>query len=124
MSLTVCLRQERYICYGKPCLENLKRNDKIVFHQNITHNLNKMAEAVSEKFYKAIWRPEEISCKQAKDIIEIIKSGLMLLTLNPTKFKKLDPENGWGSYDGFLPWIASYLDACEKYPEAIIKVSR
>ena len=42
----------------------------------------------------------------------------------PQHYKKFDAENGWGTYDVFVPWIQDYLDACIQYPHAIIEISR
>ena len=94
--------------------------------------------------YEALWRPHrlidgynipekdhnaehEFEDKQeirAKDIIPYIKEGLSKLRDNPNKFKKFNPENGWGSYEGLLNFTQNYLDACEENPESIVKVWR
>ena len=93
-----------------------------VFDANITHNLNKMADAAG--IYEACWRPEEIGAIKASDIIPILEKGFEDMKARPEHFKKFDSENGWGTYKDFLPWVESYLDACRKYPDAIIEVSR
>lgn len=41
----------------------------------------------------------------------------------PERFKKFGSPNGWGTYEHFLPWVESYLKACEEYPDATIEVS-
>ena len=38
--------------------EKIDGVDRLVFEANVTHNLNRMAEAAG--FYKEVWRPEEI----------------------------------------------------------------
>lgn len=43
---------------------------------------------------------------------------------DPSRFIKLNPVNGYGSYQHFVPWIERYLEACYKYPDADIEVSR
>jgi hypothetical protein len=42
----------------------------------------------------------------------------------PQRFIALNPENGWGSYSDFLPWIERYIMACEEFPEAEVSVWR
>lgn len=42
----------------------------------------------------------------------------------PDKFKKLNPANGWGDYDGLLAFVAAYLEACMEHPDATVRVSR
>lgn len=93
-----------------------------VFDANITHNLNKMADAAG--IYEACWRPEEIGATKASDIIPILEKGFEDMKARPEHFKKFDSDNGWGTYKDFLPWIESYLNACREYPDAIIEVSR
>lgn len=45
-----------------------------VYWANITHNLNKMAEAAG--IYHALWHPELIPATTANEIIPILESGL------------------------------------------------
>lgn len=94
----------------------------IVFHANITHNLGMMASAAG--IYQYLWRPEEIGITKARQLIEPLKKGLSILKREPDTFKKLNPENGWGTYDGFVPWIQRYIDACIEYPDAMVSVDR
>jgi hypothetical protein len=93
-----------------------------VFDANITHNLNKMAAAAG--IYEACWRPEEIGATKASDIIPILEKGFEDMKARPEHYKQFDSPNGWGLYIHFLPWVESYLNACRKYPDAIIEVSR
>ena len=93
-----------------------------VFNYNITHNLNKMAEEAG--IYKHLWRPEEIGITNAEQLIEPLEAGLALLKNKPTYFRKFNPENGWGSYEGLVEFVTKYLEACKENPDAEIGVSR
>ena len=93
-----------------------------VFEANITHNLNEMAEEAG--IYKHLWMPEELKIKEAHELIEPLTKALDDMKANPEHYKKFDPENGWGSYDGFIPWIEKYIKACKEHPEAQISISR
>ena len=122
-----------------------------VFDANITHNLGKMAGEAG--IYEALWRPAEMDPERkariqaqakagnyhgpdgayaieaevvtyARDLIEPLRAGLALLRADPERFEKHNPENGWGSYRDFVPWVARYLQACEEYPDAEVRVSR
>ena len=114
---------------------------EIVFDYNITHNLTEMANACG--LYEALWRPhllksnwietedynkeyqfEEDNPSIASEIIPKLKVGIAELKSNPEKYKKFNPENGWGSYEGLLSFAEKYLQACEEYPNSIIGVSR
>lgn len=103
-------------------IEENEFETECVFDANITHNLNKMADAAG--IYEACWRPEEIGATKASDIIQILEKGFEDMKARPEHFKKFDSENGWGTYKDFLLWVESYLNACREYPDAIIEVSR
>ena len=92
------------------------------FSGNITHNLGRMAEEAG--IYEALWRPEEINAKYAKDIIPLLKKGLSLLKKKRRHFEKFNSPNGWGMYEHFVPFVEKYLDACIEEPYATIYVSR
>jgi len=93
-----------------------------VFEYNITHNLNKMAEEAG--IYYALWRPDEIGITTAEQLIPLLEGGLASLRKDPEHFKKLNPENGWGTYDGLVQFAERYLDACKANPDAKVSISR
>lgn len=96
--------------------------DGEVYSANITHNLNRMAEAAG--IYEACWRPEEIGVTKAGELIPRLRDGLAKLRSDPARFRAYDASNGWGTYEDFVPWVAEYLAACEDHPEATVSVSR
>ena len=100
----------------------LKVKGETVFNSNITHNLGAMAGACG--VYYACWRPEEINCKRARHILPMLQDGVNVLKKDKEHYKRFDCANGWGTYGDFLPWLEEYRDACEKYPDAKIRVSR
>ncbi|MDR2627481.1 MAG: hypothetical protein LBC40_05565 [Dysgonamonadaceae bacterium] len=89
---------------------------------NITHNLNKMAEAVG--LYEVLWRPEEIGITIASQMIDPLEKGLKELEANPDKYKAYNPPNGWGNYEGFVSFCNSVLQKCREYPDAVIEAAR
>lgn len=93
-----------------------------VFSANITHNLAEMAREAG--MYEALWRPDEIACVRAKEIEAFVAAGLADMVRRPTHYEQFDAQNGWGLYRDFLPWVAKYLEAIRKYPEAVIWISR
>ena len=97
-------------------------DDETVYSANITHNLNKMADDAG--VYKHLWRPDEIGITKAAELIEPLRAGLELLKNDPSRFKKFNPENGWGTYEGLVAFVEKYLAACEEYPAATVRVSR
>ena len=105
-----------------------------VFTQNITHNLGKMAREVSYglewkgegelSLYDVLWRPDEHGFTHAKDISDLLDIGWNILLSDPEKYKRYNPENGWGSYDGLCDFVYRYRNACWDNPEAELSVSR
>lgn len=93
-----------------------------VYSANITHNLNIMAREAG--VYEHLWRPDEITISKARELIEPLREGLHKLKLEPEKYKKFNPKNGWGSYDGLVKFVENYLNACYEYPEADVRASR
>jgi hypothetical protein len=93
-----------------------------LYEANITHNLGKMAQEAG--IYMHLWRPEEIGITQAKELIKPLLDGLEKMEADPEGYSKFDSPNGWGLYKNFVPWVRRYVEACKKYPEAKIEVSR
>ena len=98
----------------------LKIDDDVVYSNNITHNLNKMAEAAG--IYKHLWRPEEIGITEASDLLGPLLQGYSRLILERKWMEKHNASNGWGMYKDFLPFVSSYIEACVMYPEATVEV--
>lgn len=92
------------------------------FKANITHNVNKMADAAG--LYIALWRPEEMGATQAKHIVPQLQKGLRELKRDRERYTAMNPANGWGSYEGLVHFTEKYLAACIENPEAFIEVSR
>lgn len=93
-----------------------------VFEADITHNLTTMAEKAG--LYMPLWRPEEIGVTHARDLSEHLEKGLKELRENKVELEKLNPENGWGSYENLLSLTKRYLEACNENPDAVITAER
>jgi hypothetical protein len=126
MSLSIFIKSNELEIEECICLScNYKHNNSFypeIECFNITHNLINMAEACG--LYEVVWRPDENDIKTCQQMIEHLKNGIKLLKSDPEKFKKYEPENGWGSYKGFLSFLEKYLECCEMYPDFLIKVER
>lgn len=93
-----------------------------VFDSNITHNLTEMADEAG--IYKPIWRSEECGIITASQMIPFLINGIKELKQFPERYKKYNPENGWGDYEMFIEWLENYLWACKQYPNASINTDR
>ena len=50
---------------------------------------------------------------------KILAQGIAYMVENRKKLLPFNPANGWGSYDGFVPWLIKYRVACEDNPGCI-----
>ena len=122
MSLDLTLHSPTLV--DKTCFHCGSRYQEVeeLFNANITHNLGEMARKAG--IYHYLWRPEEIDITFASELIDPLTLGLEELKENPDTYKKLNPKNGWGCYEGFVEWVERYLEACKENPDALINVSR
>lgn len=93
-----------------------------IYNGNITHNLSRMAEAAG--IYDCLWQPETIGITKASELVEPLTFGLKALKDDPEYFKRLNPENRWGTYEGLVRFVAEYLDACKANPTCAVRVWR
>jgi hypothetical protein len=130
----------KWVSFDKGVTHTEEREE--VYGANITHNLNKMA--IEAGLYEALWRPYQLiggynipeddddaeyafereNKILAKDIISHLEKGLKELKERPEYYKKFNPSNGWGSYEGLVKFTENYLEACREYPETEIEVGR
>jgi hypothetical protein len=112
VSLDVYLTTETTAGGSEPRREHL-------YERNITHNMSKMWNKAG--VWDALY---ESHGKQAKDIIATLENGVADMAMKKGEYLPLNPENGWGSYEGALDFLSDYLAACKEYPLATIGVSR
>ncbi len=102
-------------------LQDAHRDDNY-WSRNITHNLNKMADAAG--IYKHLWRPEEIGIVTAQQLIEPLTAALADLEARPDHYRQFDAENGWGDYSGFVAFVRAVLAAATERPTYLVRASR
>jgi len=103
-----------------------------IYSDNITHNLGIMARAVTLDLgmnpdltlYDVLWRPDENGFRRALDITDLLDQAVDIMERDCDGLSALNPENGWGDYDGLLRFVRDYLRACEANPQAVIEVCR
>ena len=123
IELTVEQARERWPAKADEIEEHEIETNEL-YTANITHNLGEMARAVSEQFYQALWRPEDLKATQAMDLLKILRGGIQIMETRSRELRKLNPENGWGNFDQLLAFARKYENACREYPTAKIEVSR
>ena len=84
---------------------------------NITYNITPM-------YTKAMGKNlSDFNDKKCAEIIPILRIGVMEIENNPEKYKKHNPANGWGNYEGALQYLTKLLINCEENPLCTVKVS-
>lgn len=86
---------------------------------NYTYNCSKMFVIASE-CDKSLGDLHEMSCKDAE---AIVAKAVENMQKAPAKYKAMNPENGWGSYETFLPFIEKLLREIRANPNGKIDVS-
>lgn len=141
LDVTIKFKEPRDVNYflDHPYIyDHLSVNDKANYSMedhwsgNITHNLGIMAQHIPVKFgdkdttlYYACWRPEEIGAKTVGDILPMIIQGIHYMIDHRRELVQYNPENGWGTYEGFMKFLLNYKQACEDNdPDCEITTSR
>lgn len=89
-----------------------------IYEANVTYNLSKMYYKCidTEKGYKKL---DGMNCKEA---LPIINNAIRDMLNNADEYRKLNPTNGWGSYEGLLKQMQEMRNCCESNPDGIIRV--
>ena len=113
---------------------------KVVFVTGLPHTLRSLAWEV--KLYEALWRPhmlyteEDFNTKEeeeafedsldirAESLINVLQNGLNLLREREKEVRPFAPKIGVGTYEQLVETVASYLEACQKYPFARVIITR
>lgn len=56
----------------------------------------------------------------AADALPILARGVLRMEADPDAYRALNPQNGWGSYDGALAFVRAILDGCRAHPKATV----
>lgn len=86
-----------------------------IYETNITYNLAPMYyKAIDEE--KGLKKLKGMSCKKALPLIE---NAIKDMIEKKEEYKKLNPSNGWGTYEGLLEDFRIIRNVCEENPDGI-----
>lgn len=89
-----------------------------VYEDNITYNLAPM-------YYKCIDTNgglKGLNGMKCKDAVPVLNRAIDDLIENKEEYEKLNPENGWGSYEGLLKSLKSLRIACLENPSGKVEI--
>jgi hypothetical protein len=87
------------------------------FSGNMTYNVSPMYyEALGEEGLRGL---DEKKCSE---VVEYLRKGIKEMKSNPEKYKKMNPSNGWGSYEGALELLEKIFIECIKNPDYLIYI--
>jgi hypothetical protein len=85
--------------------------------RNYTSNVSGMwAEALGGR------RLSELKDWRCLDAIPLLKGAVEHMRAQPDHYRKMNPENGWGDYEGALETLQWLLDSCRRHPLACIRI--
>lgn len=90
-----------------------------VFWQNITHNVLPMWRLAG--CCDALYESHGLL---AGGLVPTLERAAVKMEACPDEFKNMNPENGWGSYEGALKFLQDVLAACREHPKATVRISR
>jgi len=90
-----------------------------LYDANITHNVSPMWRAAG--VFNALYGHEEWDREDvtAAELIPVLENGLNEMTNHRARFEVMNPENGWGDYDGAVRFLFKLLCACREHPRSI-----
>lgn len=89
-----------------------------VYEDNITYNLAPM-------YYKCIdinGGLKGLNGMKCRDAIPVLNRAIDDLIENKEEYEKLNPKNGWGSYEGLLKSLKNLRIACLENPNGKVEI--
>ena len=71
--------------------------------------------------YECLWRPNEHGYETAGDVAPVLSKGIADMEQDPERFKALDAENGWGTYEQWMPILQEMVKVIKRHPKAKIR---
>lgn len=56
--------------------------------------------------------------------LPVLRDAIAKMQADPDTFRAMNPENGWGSYEGCLAFLRELADDFEAHPRATVVVGR
>jgi hypothetical protein len=58
------------------------------------------------------------------ECIPLLRKGIANMQDNPAEYEAMNPDNGWGDYEGAVEYLRQLLDMALAHPKAVFHVCR
>ncbi len=65
--------------------------------------------------------PNQWNGKPALEVAAIIATGLSKMEKEPSKYEAMNPDNGWGDFEGCKEFLRGILKECERYSQTYFR---
>lgn len=111
MSLSLCLiKPECPTCHHQDYTES----------ENYTYNVSSMWYKIFPDAKKMV----DIDGITGAESLPKIQFAINTMINSPDEFKALNPENGWGSYAGFIAYLGKLIEMASRHPTWIWEAFR
>ncbi|MEE4419582.1 hypothetical protein [Streptomyces bugieae] len=87
-------------------------------------DIGNMTANVSGMWHDALGYPlAKLDGRTAGNAAPDLRRAVTDMELHPAIYRAMEPDNGWGSYDGALDYLRRLADACAQHPKATIRIS-
>jgi len=59
----------------------------------------------------------------ASSATHVLRLGIERMLAQPERYRKLEPANGWGDYEGAVDVLQRLLTKCQAYPKATVVIA-
>lgn len=66
----------------------------------------------------------EFDGRPASELAPVAAAAAAEIAAHPSKYRDLEPDNGWGSMAGVIEYLGEIAEACALHQFAVVRVSR
>lgn len=104
------------------------------YYKNYTSNVYPMYSLAFDRVKEGLqsvldsaWTPitdfkEAINCKDRNITLPVLQSMILDMKAHPEIYKPLNPENGWGNYEGAVEFFEEALKSLTKNKNSIMEI--
>lgn len=103
-------------------LNNGSLEVEAVFEGEVSADLVPIAKKAG--IYQHVWHPDELKISRAKELISPIENAIKDMDADMPAFEALNGDDEFGTAKNLKEFLGIYLDACNTYPKAHVRVMK